>query len=412
VEEIKGPFERILIRLERPSSVGPLREAWRDATKNAAPFLRDAEWEVRLRLYEFARLNVDASRQETLAVGARVGFTSGLWRDRVRVGGALHTSQRVHGPRDRDGLGMLRSAQTGVTALGEAWVGVELAEGVELRAYRQALDLPYLNGNDSRMIPNTFEALMVQGRGEYHAFAVGHVTRMKPRDEGHFDSMTRVAGADRDRGLSVVGARFEPWEGFEFGAIDLLAWDAMNVVYSEARLTHTLASGLGLQLALQWTWQHSVGRAVLGDFATYQGAAKLSVSYEGIVVSAAWGSTDTDAGIRSPWGGRPGFLSLMRSDFDRAGERSWLVGISYDFARIGWSNWSGFARFAKGSGARDTGTGAQLLDDSEVDVTLDYRPEDGRWHGLWLRLRAGWLDSNARREARDIRLIVNYDLPI
>ena len=34
------------------------------------------------------------------------------------------------------------------------------------------------------------------------------------------------------------------------------------------------------------------------------------------------------------------------------------------------------------------------------------------WHGFWARLRAGWLDSGALREARDIRLIVDYYLPI
>ena len=410
VEEIEGGFGRILSERLPPPPLELVQHAWRKWVEDASPFWKEAEWQLGLRAYEFARLNGDQSRKETFAVGGRLGFTSGAWQERVRVGAALYTSQRVHGPEDRDGLSMLRPRQTGVTALAEAWLGVELAEGVELRAYRQALDFPYLNGNDSRMIPNTFEALVVQGRREDNLFALGHVTRMKPRDSGHFDSVSRVAGAELDRGLSLAGFQWEPLDGVSIGAGDLFAWDVFNVFYTDASWTHSWAADVGTQIAVQWTHQHSVGREALGAFTTHQAGVKLAVSHRGAILSAAWSSTDSEAGIRSPWGGVPGFLSLMRSDFDGAGQRGWLVGLSYDFGRLGWEGFTGLVKVARGEGARDPVANIRLSREREVDVTLDYRPENGRWHGLWLRLRVGWLDSGATRTARDVRILLNYDL--
>ena len=375
-------------------------------------FWEEARWKLGLRTYEFARVNTTESRQETFAIGARLGFRSGRWKDRVRVGAAVYTSQRVHGPEDRDGLSMLRPRQIGLTALGEAWVGVQLTEGVEARVGRQAFDLPYLNRNDSRMIPNTFEGIGMLGNFESGRFVAGHVTRMKARGAGHFDSLSRVAGADIDRGVTLLGAAYEPADGLQIGALNLANWDIMNLFYAEARWTYTLPADLGVQLAVQFTDQRSIGREAIGRFATHQLGVQVATSFQNFLLTAAWAITDDDARIRSPWGGRPSFVSLMRSDFDRAGQRAWLLGISYDLGRIGWDGWSGFVNFAHGTDALDPTLGLRFEDEREIDVTLDYRPESGAFEGVWFRLRGAWLDTGGRRTARDIRLIVNYDLPL
>ncbi len=45
---------------------------------------------------------------------------------------------------------------------------------------------------------------------------------------------------------------------------------------------------------------------------------------------------------------------------------------------------------ARDSGARDD-SGSSIPDRDELDVTIDYRIEDGRWRGFWLRVRGAWL---------------------
>ena len=51
---------------------------------------------------------------------------------------------------------------------------------------------------------------------------------------------------------------------------------------------------------------------------------------------------------------------------------------------------------------------------SELDLTLDYKPGAGMLKGLWFRLRGAFVDQDgsAANDLRDIRFIVNYDFSI
>lgn len=388
------------------------RRAW---LQGQPPFLRDARAVLGSRVYGFERLDPSGSRKETWAAGLRLELESGRWADRLAVGATLHTAQKLYGPRDRDGLRMLRPRQTGITTLGEAWLDWRIDEQTSLRLYRQSLDLPYLNRQDSRMVPNTFEAYLVNRLADDVGFVFGHVPRMKPRDRRQFISMAEAAGVELERGVSLAGFKWEPVEGVTLGGLDLYAWDLMNVGYAELELTHPITDELGLDLAAQFTHQTSVGDAKLGagSFSTHQLGLRAKVRYKGGSFALAYGSTGHGAAIRNPWGGSPGFLSMMRKDFDRAGEQAWGVTVACDLERLGAPGWSGFARFARGRSAEDAATGRSLPRRWELDLTLDYRPEDGPLLGFWLRLRYATLhDQGATRTGRDVRLILNYELPL
>jgi hypothetical protein len=110
--------------------------------------------------------------------------------------------------------------------------------------------------------------------------------------------------------------------------------------------------------------------------------------------------------------GYPGYLSLMESDFDRAGEDAWLVGLAYDFERLGLRGLSAFFNFARGTGARDPANGQALPDEREYDLTVDYRVARKGWlEGLWLRLRGAVLESGDNTQT-EVRLILNYAFPV
>ena len=52
-------------------------------------------------------------------------------------------------------------------------------------------------------------------------------------------------------------------------------------------------------------------------------------------------------------------------------------------------------------------------DTQELDVTLDYRPDEGFLQGFWLRVRGSFLaDGEADADGSDVRVIFRYDFPV
>jgi hypothetical protein len=411
VEGMEGSLERGLAeKPDRP--VGPFRHRLR----TLPPFLRDTRLGLRLRTYYFDRANVDGSEEETWAGGGSLSYQSGRWRGFFSVGAELFTSQRFYGPEDRDGLEMLRPRQIGLTVLGKAHVDLYYKEILSARLYRQDFDLPYLNRHDSRMIPNTFEAYVLRSQIPHFDFVAGHVTKMKTRGSRDFVSMSEAAGTEssKERGLTLMGARYQPREGISIGAIDYYAWDVMNILYAEAVYRRKLGDEIGLKLSGQLTHQRSIGEELLGDsFDTYVWGGRAALSHRDAILFVAFSSTSNDAEIQNPFGSYPGYVSLMRSHFNRAGELAWLVGASWHLKRVGIPGLSAFVNFARGTSALDGRSGDSLPNQQEFDLTVDYQLPEGRLKGFWLRLRYAFLDVDGDADpAHDFRVILNYQIPI
>jgi hypothetical protein len=235
---------------------------------------------------------------------------------------------------------------------------------------------------------------------------------MKRRNETAFISMSEAAGATHtDTGVSMLGARYRFSELSDLGAINYHGRDVMNIFYAEGNLARALPGEFALRLSAQYTDQRSVGDDSIGAFETRVLGGKLAISYRNAILSLAFSSTGNDSDIRSPWGGYPGYLSLMNRDFNRAGEDAWLIGLSYDFSRLGLPGLSAFTNYARGD-TPDHGRGA-APDQQEFDLTVDYRP-GGPLEGLWIRGRTAHVDQDGGdgEDSVDYRLIVNYSVPL
>jgi hypothetical protein len=105
---------------------------------------------------------------------------------------------------------------------------------------------------------------------------------------------------------------------------------------------------------------------------------------------------------------------MMQSDFNSAGEKAAIFGVSYDFAHLGVEGLSAFLQLGIGRGAKLPDQGLSGLDETEFDLTLDYKIPEGRLKGLWLRLRgaSALIDAPGQDTARQVRFIINYDLPL
>lgn len=406
--------------LEGEGSFGEMARKDKDAPEpeRRIPRIRDFLWQdaslqLKPRSYYFDRQRDNAADSQAWALGGALDYGTGWLYDRLKLGARLYTSQKLYGPGDKDGTLLLESGQNGFTVLGESYLAARITEQTMLRLYRQDINLPYVNRQDNRMVPNTFEAyLLFNKESPRFNYVGGHLRQMKRRNETAFISMSEAAGATAtDKGVSTLGARYSFTDKIDLGAVNYHGWDVMNIFYTEGNASWTLGEDLALRLSAQYTDQRGVGDESIGDFETSAIGGKFAVSYRNAILSMAFSSIDNDSGIRAPWGGYPGYLSLINKDFNRAGEDAWLVGVSYDFSHLGMTGLSAFANYASGD-TPDSGSKASP-DQQEFDLTVDYR-FSAALDGLWIRARTALVDQDgsAGEDSQDYRLIVNYSIPL
>jgi hypothetical protein len=264
------------------------------------------------------------------------------------------------------------------------------------------------------MVPNTFEAFTLLGQSFHKTdFIVSQVTKIKKRDSDEFVYMSEAAGfGDTSKPLTMGGVRYSFNKNYNIGAITQYGWDLWNTLYAEANGIWEVTDKFDMALSVQYTDQRSVGEELDGSFQTGVIGGKMGFTYSGTALSFAFSSTDDERKIQNPYGGYPGYISLMLSDFNRAGENAWLVGASYDLSVLGIEGLSAFAKYAQGN-TPDSGS-SRSPDQEEFDITFDYRFKKGPLKNLWLLFRTAFLNqkgSNAVDQS-NVRIILNYDIPI
>ena len=131
---------------------------------------------------------------------------------RVRSDG-LHVPETLR----RERQGWNRPAQARAKriccAFGEAYgADIRIIKDLDIYVGREgACDTPFINGDDTRMTPNTFEGAILQGKvnlgenGGNLKFGAGYFDRIKQRDSDRFISMSDAAGAPVNRGVYSGG---------------------------------------------------------------------------------------------------------------------------------------------------------------------------------------------------------------
>lgn len=403
--DASGPFDWEMVR---PSRFLP---EWRKAAiaETGNPFFDEMGFALRPRFYYFHRDFDTAMNQESAALGGSLSVETGWWKDSVRVGFTGYTSQKIYGPSDRDGLGLLAAGQKGYSALGEAFVDLKFGE-TRLRAGRTRVDLPFINDHDIRMTPYTFEGIGLSSEVIPDLqLGLGHITRIKPRTESSFESMSEKAGVvGVDRGVTAVSARYDLSEDAFVAVTEQYGWDMYNTVYAEAEHLFHLGEDWKFRLRAQFTDQRSVGDELLGSFVTQQAGAEFALEYGAWIGTVSFTTTGDGASIQNPWGGQPTYHSMMISDFDRPDEESWRLAMSYDFSDCGIKGLSANASWVSGN-TPDSGKNS-APDEEEFNVTIDYRPPIQVVDDFWLRLR--WAQNDEKGggavDRTDIRVILNY----
>ncbi len=394
----------------------------REAMKESDPFFRDLTVKINLRNYYFARQDgADAPGNDlekiSWAQGGSFLLKSGKLLDVFSVGTELFTSQHLYGPEDKDGALILEPGQDSYTVLGVVNPRFEY-EGHTLSLFRQRHELPYVNSQENRMTPNTFESYSYGYFGEGEApplqVGIGYLDKIKKRNSDQFVSMSEGAGvAAGERGMPWLGARVRPLENLKLVAINFVGIDFLNTVYTDLEYGRKFSDDWGIKTSAQFSEQRSIGDDLLTgrEVSATMWGVQQAISYRKFLVRAALTVNDEGTSMRSPWGSYPGYNSSIVEDFNRAGEIAWKVGISYDFSGVGIEGLSAYADFIQGNGAVNDSK-ESLLDKNETDVNIDYRIKEGWLKNFWLRLRGGWVHEETVGTTQDYRVIVNYDIPV
>ncbi|MGE5260318.1 MAG: OprD family outer membrane porin [Actinomycetota bacterium] len=340
----------------------------------------------------------------------------------LQLNATLYTSQPLYAPADAGDTLNLTTYGDQITTLGQANVRVK-AFGQELTVGRELVRTPYINPEDDRMIPNTFQGIVLlpaAGNDPHLDYVAAYLQRYKPRNDIDFVPITQPLGVSEDEGVLINGVHYRA-ANFNVGFVNYWIKDAMNTAYGEVDYTLPFGDasrdGPALRISLNDIDQRSVGAELMpgSPFATYQASARLIASYRGFVLTGAVSQVGRGAQIQKPYGWSPAYTAMMISSFQRAGELGGLVELSYDFSRVGLNGLGFYAALGRGINAITPGDGT-LPDRNEIDLRLEYEPHGGRLEGL--RVQLDYIDEQLidnptpSDDLTQFRAVVNYLVPL
>ena len=406
--------------------------------------LEDTEFLVNLRTFYFDRSDFSGAEKQAVAIGGWVGFRTGYFLDHVAFGATLYTTNPVYAPDDRDGTSLLEEGQNGFTVLGEFYADLRIVKDVGITVGARGFDTPFISRNDNRMLPNTFEAAVLQGRYEFGGksseadapasdglglgkddksvavpsstpapevasikYGLGYFYKIKERNENEFISLAQDAGADVHRGVWSAGAQYEKGK-FSLGAIEYYCADVINIAYAQTGYQIPLTTDLALKLSAQYTDEGSVGDNLLDgeSFSGHQVGLKLDLPVEKALFTAGFTHAWGNANLRNPWSGYPGYTSVQVQDFNRAGESAFLLRAGYDFPWL-----EGLSAYALAVFGTNPDASTQYRQ-NEYDANVQWGPKKGVLKGLSLRLRYAVVQQFGGNvdNLTDFRAILNYEI--
>ena len=400
-------------RLER--LFAPLKEE----LASLPPFLRDTDLSAHFRIYYFNQLKSDDTRLEALAGGGWIKYQSGWLLDTFAMGASFFGSAPLYAPADTDGTLLLKTGQKGYYVPGEAWGALRYQDYALLKGYRQLVDQTYINPQDNRMTPNTFEGVTLGGTVGWAKYLAGYLWNIKTRNSDDFIAMSSAAGAKGHHdGVALAGVQLTPVKDLRIDFSNQYGVNTFNTLYAKAEYLYSLNEDWKLRFGAEITDQRAVGDALLAKadgkyWITQAGGARVQLLYRDLTATAAFSITGAGNTIQNPWGSFPGFLSMIDQDFDQANEKAWLIGAAYDFSKVLVPGLSGNFNLAWGTDAINPSTRKTASNQAEYDFTVDYRPALLRpafLQGFWFRARADVVDQqSAKTLGYQFRLILNWE---
>ncbi len=413
-EDLKGPGPYLDEREARLA-------AQRQSRQSQAPFFRDTDLRANSRTYWFDEDAFGNVTPKALTTGGYLTYQSGFAADFLQLRSVLYTSQPLYANDDAGDTSNLTEDGDQITTLGQINARMKFAHQ-ELTVGRQLVRTPYINPYDVRMIPLTFEGIVLlpeRTRDQPLDYIASYLWRYKPRNQADFIPFSEGLGVEEDEGVLITGVRRRT-KAWNYGLTNYWIKDTLNTAYGEIDYLLPFGGGEGqrsFRISLNDLDQRSVGADLIAGapYQTYQASARLIASYRNFVLTGGLSRTGDGADIQKPFGFSTSFTSMIVTSFNSAGEQAYLAALSYDFADFGLDGLKFYVGWGRGTDIVDPSTGAPQPDQSELDLRLSYEPHRGRLQGLrveveYIDLRQ--LDAGPSDDLTQFRTIVNYSLPL
>jgi hypothetical protein len=367
---------------------------------------------LHLRTYYFESENTSGVQSAAWAIGGWAGLRSPWWGDLFQAGIVGYTSQKLYGPDDKGGTNLLAPGQEPITVLGEAFGAVRVL-GQTITAYRQLINRPFINWQDTRMLPNTFEAYTLTGSAGEVSYTGGYVTKMKKRSSDAFVWMSNAAGGTGSQeGVIYAGAT---WSFAKDGYVridNVYSTDVLNVFYVDGKYPIKIDDKTSLTLGAQYYPQQSVGDDQIGSFSTYGVGLQAAVTHGPVGAQLYYTQTGRGGETQSPYGDHPSYLNINVFSFNNAGERAFGIGGYLDFSDLGAHGLRASAIYAAGYDSINSQTGAQIGNQNETDVRVDYAfPKGTLLEGLVATFRYAWTHQDGTpQNGHQLRAYLNYEV--
>lgn len=389
--------------------------AWAPAAL-AAPEEKESKWgtlDVHFRVYFMETAFERQRSQQSLAVGGWLSYLTPSWHG-LSAGGTFYTSQPAFlDDTERGGNGLLTAQQDGFSVLGEAYLQGRW-QGLTLRAGRQIVETPMVNSDDFRMVPVTLEAFSAYYKlSKQWSFTAVQFSGIKGWSDTTFQPMSKYAGLGGDEQVTTAGAVWTPGQEATVQAWAYWCHNFMNMGFAQIDYDWQLSGGFDLALSAQGLYQQETGDALGGSITAGMGGIMGVLGWQGWGLTLGGTSALPDHDVVNPWGSYPGYTSIMELDNDRAGEDTLLLGLSYDFARLGVKGLT-LANLNTFSQTPDSGAHASP-NQTEHDLTLIYVIPQGVMKNLAVKMRWAFVnqdDDFGGEDYQEFRLVLNFPLSI
>ena len=249
---------------------------------------------------------------------------------------------------------------------------------------RQIFESTMLRSNDTKMIPNTFEGVVIESKDlEDTKLRVAYFTRQKLRDHREFHSVIayddwktnsqaqddagthkglsvtniRTAGKDVEPSMLIATLENKSIDGLKLNFDGMVIDNFVSSAIAEANYKIKLSDGWSLTPGARYIHQMDEGAGAIGGAALNGSLAGVSGNSKGYTdagsvdggawmarmklakgagsVSAGYSAINDDADLIAPWRGFPtgGYTRSMAQYNWEANTKSWMLKVAYDFGK-------------------------------------------------------------------------------
>ncbi|ATP46552.1 outer membrane porin, OprD family [Pseudomonas putida] len=411
----------------RPSAIASALALAGVAPMSQAAFFEDSTATFETRNMYFNRdfrdgTSAQQSKRDEWAQGFMLNFESGYTDGTVGFGldalGMLGI--KLDSSPDRTDTGLLPTHDDGKAADEYSKLGLTgkvKVSKTELKIGTLIPELPTLQPNDGRILPQTFEGGLLTSKEISHlTFTGGRLEKAKDRNDTNWEDLAlnnkngRFGGTFTADNLDLAGLDYQFTDritgSYHFAQLDdIYRQHFLGMVATQPWGPGTF--GADLRLAVS----DDAGAAKAGNIDNTTVNGMLSYALGGHKVSAAYQHLSGDSAFPYIDGADPYLVNFVQiNDFAGADEHSWQMRYDYNFAALGVPGLTFMTRYISGDNvSRADGSEGK---EWERNTEFKYVVQSGPLKNVAVRLRNATFRSNFARDADEVRLLVSYSVAL